>query len=106
MKKLLLAMFLVGCGADYTNYDVRIGALDPPQCEGYMQLVDDTGYWRCEFIGGSVTVDRTTPDVVFMHLETTPGFFSQVRGAFYNDVYSGQMSLDGDHVSFIATPQK
>lgn len=106
MKKLiLLAAFLVGCGDESTNYDVRIGALDPARCEGYMQLTGDSGFWRCEFIGGEARVDRTTPGVLFLHLETTPGFFSQVRATFQNESIEGQILIDGESVAFIAVPQ-
>lgn len=102
----LTLLLLVGCGGtDAVNYDVRIGALDPARCTGYMQLVDDTGYWRCEFIGGEAHLDLTTPGVVFLNLETTPGFFSQVRGVFEGDAISGQIQIDGDSVAFMAVPQ-
>jgi len=107
MRKLLLAVFLIGCGgADPVNYDVRIGALDPAQCQGYMQLSGEVGYWRCEFIGGEAHLDVTTPGVVFLNLETTPGFFSQVRGTFEGDAINGQIFIDGGATAFFATRQK
>lgn len=108
MKKILLALgfALLGCDEGGTNYDVRIGALDPPQCKGYMHLGDTSGYWRCEFIGGAADLDLTTPGTVFLNLETTPGMFNQVRGAFVDGGgISGQIFLDGDSVTFLATKQ-
>ncbi len=104
MRYLLLALFLVGCADDAVNYDVRIGALEPARCTGYMQLAGNTGNWRCEFIGGTVTRDETT-DVVFLHLETTPGFFSQVRGVYSDGSITGQILIDGTSEAFFATPQ-
>lgn len=106
MRYLLLALFAIGCGSEATNYDVRLGALDPPQCEGYLQLSGDSGTWRCEFIGGAAHLDLTTPGVVFLNLETTPGMLNQVRGEYVaGGGISGQMYLDGTAVTFLATPQ-
>lgn len=106
MRYAILALLLAGCADDAINYDVRIGALDPARCKGYMQLTGDTGTWRCEFIGGEVRRDDSRPDVVFLHLETTPGFFSEVRGAYgADDAISGQIAIDGESVAFMAVPQ-
>lgn len=102
----LLALLLVGCGDEVTNYDVRIGALDPARCTGYMQLTGDIGYWRCQAIGGEAHQDLTTPGIVFLNLETTPGFFSQVRAQFTGtNAIEGQILIDGESVAFLATPQ-
>ena len=107
MRYIVLALFLVGCGdAAGTNYDVRIGALSPPQCAGYMHLDETTGYWRCEFIGGDVHLDSSTPGILFLDLETTPGSFSRVRAMRVGEDISGQILLDGDTVTFIATRQQ
>lgn len=106
MRYVCLLLFLVGCGSEATNYDVRIGALDPPQCKGYMQLDGDSGSWRCEFIGGKALLDTSTPGTVFLNLETTPGMLNQVRGSWIQGGgISGQIFLDGDAVTFLATPQ-
>lgn len=106
MKRFALLLFLVGCGSEATNYDVRIGALDPPQCHGYMQLDGSAGFWRCELIGGDAHMDTTTPGVIFLDLETTPGAFSRVRGESVNGGgISGQIYIDGEAVTFLATPQ-
>lgn len=106
MRYILFAMFAIGCGDAAVNYDVRIGALEPARCTGYMQLTGNDGYWRCLTIGGEAHLDLSTPGVVFLNLETTPGFFSQVRGEFVaNDGISGQIQIDGDSVAFMATPQ-
>jgi len=103
----LLLVGLVGCGETGANYDVRIGALNPAQCTGYMHLQDTEGYWRCELIGGAAHADYTTPGTIFLNLETTSGSFSQVRAPADNeDVISGQIFIDGDAIAFIATKQQ
>jgi hypothetical protein len=106
MRYIVLALFLVGCGeAGGTNYDVRIGALNPAQCTGYMHLDDSAGYWRCEFIGGGATLNTATPGIAFLDLETTPGAFSRVRGDYSTAGITGQIFIDGDAVAFFATRQ-
>lgn len=104
-RSILLLMFLAGCAEGGANYDVRIGSLDPAQCTGYMHLEGDSGDWRCELIGGEAHMDTSTPGVLFLNLETTPGMLNQVRAVRDGTTISGQIFLDGSATAFFATEQ-
>lgn len=104
MKKLLLALFLVGCGETTTNWDVRIGEEASPLCTGSMALDQNvSGTWSCgTFAGGAKSDFLRVPGMSFLNLETAPGFWNGVRGVGDDKSIDGTILLDGAETPFAA----
>ena len=121
MKKILLALFLVGCGNslptdETTQWTVTLGNWETPTCEGTMTLspapsqdfvgqTDLVGTWNCGAFGhqasGQITADRR----VFLNLESNPGNWNGVRGELDNDAIVGDIQFDDRTQPFMAVRQ-
>ncbi|RPH60017.1 MAG: hypothetical protein EHM89_09680 [Acidobacteria bacterium] len=120
MRKILLALFLVGCGGSIsdgeTTWDVTLGNWETPTCEGSMRLAPTTsldtnvekliGNWNCGVFRGQANAQIHPDGRVFLDLESNPGNFNGVRAAFEgDDAIVGNITFDDRIQPFAAYRQ-
>jgi hypothetical protein len=123
MKKILLALFLVGCGNslptdETTQWTVTLGSWETPTCEGAMTLTPKaepspfadaamfSGTWQCGSFGSLADADFRTDGRAFLNLERVSGGWMGVRGTFEaGDAIEGDMLTPDGLIRFAAYRQ-